>query len=128
MFLKLKIDSVKIKGRGCADRRKQRDWLSKEDTLSLTVSTEGLMLFCMIDVMEGREVATTEIPGALLMNNYYKGDTHIKLEGAMVNLLEDIDREYYKYFIYTDKRGSKCIYVEAKKAIYRTLESSLLFW
>ena len=29
MFLKLKSDEVKIKGRRCADRRKQRDWLSK---------------------------------------------------------------------------------------------------
>ena len=44
MFLKLKIDEVTIEGRGCADGRKQRDWLSKEDTSSPTVSTEGLML------------------------------------------------------------------------------------
>ena len=29
MFLKLKSDEVTIKGRGCADGRKQRDWLSK---------------------------------------------------------------------------------------------------
>ena len=62
MFLKLKSDEVKIKGRGCADGRKQRDWISKEDTSSPTVSTEGLMLSCMIDAMEGREVATTDIP------------------------------------------------------------------
>ena len=27
MFLKLKSDYITIKGRGCADRRKQRDWL-----------------------------------------------------------------------------------------------------
>ena len=46
----------------------------------------------------------------------------------MVNLLEEIDPEYYKDFIYTDKRGRKCMYAEAKKAIYGTLEASLLFW
>ena len=45
----------------------------------------------------------------------------------MVTVLEDIDPEYYKYFIFTDKRGSKCMYVESKKAIYGTLEASLLF-
>ena len=46
----------------------------------------------------------------------------------MVTLLEEIDPEYYKYFIFTDKRGRKCIYAEAKKAIYVILEVSLLFW
>ena len=94
MFLKLKSDEVTIKDRGCADERKQRDWLSKEDMSSPTVSNEGLMLSCMIDVMEGREEATTDIPGAFLHTDYEKVDIHIKLEGAMVTLLEDIDPEY----------------------------------
>ena len=46
----------------------------------------------------------------------------------MVALLEEIDPEYYKDFIYTYKRGRKYMYAEAKKAIYGTLEASLLFW
>ena len=50
------------------------------------------------------------------------------MEGAMVTLLEEIEPEYYKDFIYTYKRGGNCMYVEAKKAIYETLEASLLFW
>ena len=54
MFLKLKSDEVTIKGRGFADRRKHRDWLSKKDMSSPTVSTEGLMLSCIIGAMEGR--------------------------------------------------------------------------
>ena len=90
MFMKLKSDEVTIKGRGCADRRKQQDRLSKEDTPSTTVSTGGLMLSCMIDAMEGRDVATLDIPGAFLQTDYDKGDIHIKLEGAMVTLLEEI--------------------------------------
>ena len=45
----------------------------------------------------------------------------------MVALLEEIDPEYYKYFIYTDKLRRKCMYEEAKKSIYGTLEASLLF-
>ena len=32
MFLKLKIDEIKIMGRGWADRGKHQDWLCKEDT------------------------------------------------------------------------------------------------
>ena len=46
------------------------------------------MLSCMIDAVEGREVATSEIPGAFLQTDYDIGDIHIKLEGAMVTLHE----------------------------------------
>ena len=86
------------------------------------------MLSCMIDAMEGQEVATTDIPGAFLQTNYDKGDIHIKPEVAMVTLLEDTNPEYYIDFIYTDKHGRKCMYTESKKAIYGTLEASLIFW
>ena len=54
MFLRLKIDEVTIKGRGCADGRKHQELLSKEYTSSPTMSTEVLMLLCMIEEMEGR--------------------------------------------------------------------------
>ena len=46
----------------------------------------------------------------------------------MVNLLGKIDPTYYKYFIYMDSRGRKCMYEEAKKDIYGTLEAPLIFW
>ena len=86
------------------------------------------MLSCIIDAMEGREVATADILGAFLQTDYDKGDIHIKPEGAMVTLLEEINTEYYNFFIRTEKGRRKCMYAEAKKAIYGTLETSLLFW
>ena len=46
----------------------------------------------------------------------------------MFTLFEDIEPEYYKDFIFTDKRGRKCMYAESKKAIYGALEASLIFW
>ena len=128
MFLKLQIYQVAIKGRVFADGIKKQYWISKEDTSSPNVSTEVLMLSCIIDAMEVREVATSDIPGAFLHTNYDKWDILIKLVGDIVTLLEDIDPKYYKYFIYTDKYGRKCMYAEAKKDIYGTLELSLLFW
>ena len=79
MFLKLKNDEVRIKGRRCADGRKHRGWLSKEDTPPPTISTEFLMLLCMIDSMKGREVATSDILGAFLKTDYHKGDININL-------------------------------------------------
>ena len=46
----------------------------------------------------------------------------------MFTLLEEIDLKYYKDYIFTDKRGRKCMYAESKKVIYGTLEASLIFW
>ena len=128
MFLKLKSDDVTIKGRGCTDGRKHQDWISKEDTSSPTLYSKGLILLCMTDEMEGWEVATVDIPGAFLQTDYDKEDIHIKQEGDMVTLLEEIKPEYCKYFIYTDKHGMRGMYEESKKAIYGNLEASLMFW
>ena len=61
--------------------------MSKEDTKSPTMSTEGIMLSCMIDVTEGQDVATDDIQGFFLKTDYYKGDIHIKMEWARVNIL-----------------------------------------
>ena len=49
------------------------------------------MISCMIDAMEGQDVPTADIQGSSLKTNYDKGDIQIKLEGAMVTLLEEID-------------------------------------
>jgi len=65
MFLKMKRGGD-IKGRGCADGRKQREYMSKDDTSSPTVCIEALVFSCMIDAMEGRDAATADIPGAFL--------------------------------------------------------------
>ena len=109
MFLKLKNKEVTIKVRGCADGRNQENWLSKQDTSPPTVSTEGFMLPFIIDEMKDRDVATDDIPISFLQDDYDKGDIHIKMEGAVVTLLEEIDPAYYKDFIYIVIRGE--IYV-----------------
>ena len=49
------------------------------------------MLSFMTDAMEGRYLATSDIPGAFLQTDYEKVDIHIKMEGAMVTLIEYID-------------------------------------
>ena len=88
MFIKIKNDEVMIKRRGCADGRKQRNWLPKEYTIPPTVSIEGLMLSCIIDVMEGCDVATADIPGVFLQTDYDIGGIPIKMECAMATLME----------------------------------------
>ena len=85
------------------------------------------MLSCIIDAMEGHVSETAEISGAFQETDYEMGYIHTIMEGKMVTLLEDIDPDYYKGFIYLDICCRKWMYTEAKNAIYGTLEVSVLF-
>ena len=50
MFLKQKTCG-KIKGRGCADTRKQSGYITKGDNIVSIVTTETLFLTCLINAM-----------------------------------------------------------------------------
>ena len=65
MFLKRKRCG-KIKARGCVDGRPQRDWMTRTDTTSPTVSSEAFFISCAIDAKEDRDTATVDIPGAFM--------------------------------------------------------------
>jgi hypothetical protein len=65
MFLKQKRDG-KIKGRTVAGGNKKRDYISKEDASSPTVTTEAVLLSCITDADEGRDVAVVDIPNAFV--------------------------------------------------------------
>jgi len=93
MFLQRKRCG-KVKGRGCADGRKQREFISKEEAFSPTVSTHALMTTCLIDDTEGRDVATADIPGPFLQATMDE-DGWIKFEGEMFDVLLKLDPERY---------------------------------
>jgi hypothetical protein len=124
MFLKEKRCG-KIKGRGCADGRPQRDYMSKEDTSSPNVATEALIISCIIDAIERRDVATCDIPGAFMQSDM-EGDVIMKLEGVMADVILKIDPSKYKKHTVL-KRGKPVVYVRLKKALYGTLQEALLF-
>ena len=71
MFLKEKRDG-KIKGRTVAGGNKQLDYISKEDASSPTVTTESVLLTCIIDAEEGRDVAVIDIPNAFIQTRVQK--------------------------------------------------------
>jgi hypothetical protein len=125
MFLKKKRNGI-IKGRGCADGRKQRAYTTKEDTSSPTVAIESVMLSCVIDAMERRDIATVDIPGAFMQTDMDEL-VHVKLEGKMAELLVLIDPKLYRKHKQIEK-GKHVLYVELRKALYGTLRASLLFW
>ena len=125
MFLKRKRCG-KIKGRGCADGRKQRAYITKEDSTAPTVSTEAVFLMAVIDAMEGRNVVVLDVPGAFMQAEIDEL-VHVRFAGAMVTLLLEIDHEMYKDYVVVEK-GERVMYMELLKALYGTLRAARLFW
>ena len=125
MFLKRK-HCGKIKGHGCADSRKQRAYITKEESTALTVSTEAVFLTATIDVMEDRSVVVLDVPGTFMQAEIDEL-VHVCFTGAMVNMLLQINHEMYKDYIMTEK-GEQVMYMELLKALYGTLHAAHLFW
>ena len=65
VFLKRKR-SGKMKGRGCANSRPQRDYITKEESSSPTVFLYALMGSCVMDALDDRKVITVDIPVTFL--------------------------------------------------------------
>ena len=78
MYLKEKHNGD-IKGRVCADGQSKILYTNKIDRASPTASLAGLIITCVIDAHEKRDVATVDIPGAFLQtkmpNN--EDDVHV---------------------------------------------------
>jgi hypothetical protein len=125
MFLKRKRCGT-VKGRGCADGRKQRAYISKADAASPTVATESVFLTAVIDAVEGREVAVVDVPGAFMQADMDEL-VHVRFTGKMTELLLEIDREMYEPCVVME-RGEMVMYVELLKALYGTMRAAQLFW
>lgn len=73
-------------------------------------------------IMEGRDVATVDIPGAFMQADIDE-ELHILFEAELVDLLVQVEPSFAAYVSY--KRGKKVFYA---KALYGTIQASLLFW
>jgi hypothetical protein len=129
MFLKQKRDR-KIKGRTMAGGNTQRDYISKEDASSPTVATESLLLLCIIDAEEERDVAVVDIPDAFVQTQVEneKYMAFIKIRGILVDILVEIAPEAYKSYVSKDNKGSKQLLVQCQNALYGTMVASLLYY
>jgi hypothetical protein len=125
MFLKRKRCG-KVKGRGCADGRKQRAYTAREDAASPTVATESVFLTAVIDALEGRDVAVIDVPGAFMQADMDEL-VHVRFTGKMVDLLLEIDRDMYEPCVSREGK-EKVMYVELLKALYGTVRAARLFW
>ena len=97
MFLQEKRDG-KIKGRTVAGGNKQRGFISKEEASSPTVATESIILTSVIDAMEGRDVATVDIPNAFIQTRLFDEAEMaiIRIRGVLVEVVAP----YAEFFVH----------------------------
>jgi hypothetical protein len=125
MFVKEKRSGT-TKARGCADGRKQRLCKTKQETRSPAVRTESLLLSCVIDAKEVRQVMTCDILGAFMQVDVDEV-VHVRLSGALAALLEKVDPGLCSKHV-TTENGKPALCVQPQKALCGTLSASLLFW
>ena len=75
--------------------------------------------------MERCQVVTCDVPGAFMQADIDK-ILHLKLIGEIAELLMKVNPSYSKFISY--ENGKTVIYAELSKALYGTLQASLLFW
>jgi hypothetical protein len=129
MFLKPKRDG-KIKGRTMVGGDNQRGYISKEDASYLTVATESVLLSCIIDAEEERDVEVVDIPNAFVQTRVEneKDMAFIKIRGILVDILVEIAPYVYKSYVSKDKKGSKQLLVQCQNSLYGTMAARLLYY
>ena len=90
-----------MKGRGCADGHPQRDYITKEESSSPTVSLYALMKSCVMDALNDRKVLTVDIPGAFLQGEWPqdKHPVYIMFKSILVGMFCETDQSCYKNVI-----------------------------
>ena len=123
MTIKAKNDGT-VKGRGCADGRKERAWVPKEDASFPTPAPESVFLSCAIDAKEARDVATLDIPGMFLQTKAKPGSLYLVLRGEMLEILLTVAPEFEKFVEVVN--GRRVLFCECDKALYGSLEAGKL--
>jgi len=101
--------------------------MAESDTSSPTVSLEAKMMSCAIDTKDNRYVAVTKIPRAFLHADMEE-EIHMLLKVTIAELIVKLDPKLYRKYIWQNKTDKPMLYIKLKKALYRTLQTLLLFW
>ena len=116
MFLKEKWDRS-LNRRTVAGGNKQWEYISKEDVSSPTVATEAILLLCIIDAKEERDVTVINIPNVFIqMRVEHKEDDMaiIKIHGVLVDILIQIAPNVYKSMSWLIRKGWNSYWYSAR--------------
>lgn len=114
--------------RTVAGGNKTSDYIPKEDVSSPTAATETVLLTCIVDAEEERDVAVINIPNTFIQTQVEEDRdmAFIKIRGFLVDMIMDIASEVDKPYETMNKRGVKQLVVQCQNAIYGTTMASLL--
>jgi hypothetical protein len=130
IFLKEKRDG-RTKARSVAGGNKQRGCIRKEDASSPTVAAESVLLTCITDAEEGRDVTVIDIPNAFMQTRVEdeKDMAFIKIRRVLVGMLVDIAPDVHKSHVTKDKKGRvEQSLVQCQNALYGAMVASLLYY
>ena len=102
-----------------------------EEAASPTVMTESVSLTAAIEARKRRDVATWDIPNAFIQTAVEELDNNgdritMKIRGAMVDMLLEIDPSYKDFLVH--EKGQKVPCVHIFRATCGMLMSGLLFY
>ena len=69
--------------------------------------------------MEGRDVATVDIPGAFMQVDIGTDLVYIRFDGVMAKVVQKLDPDQYQGCV-GQERGKPAIYASLNKALYST--------
>jgi Reverse transcriptase (RNA-dependent DNA polymerase) len=129
IFLVVKRDG-RIKSRACANGSTQREYINKEESASPTVATESVLITAAMEAEEERDIMSADIPNAFVQTNMEVNGNEkmmMKIRGPLVTMLIELDPDLYSPFV-VEENGNTVLYVQLLKALYGTLQASLLFY
>ncbi len=110
IFVEEKKDGT-IKARKVIGGNKQRDYITKEDVSSPTVTAEAVMLTCVIDAQEGHYVAVVDIPNAFAQTVVTEEDAEhhviVHIRGPLVDVLTSIAPDIYAPYVSTTTKQAR---------------------
>ncbi len=129
IFVEWKQDGV-LKARQVAGGNKQRGYVMKEDASSPTVSSEAVMLACIVNANENREGAIADIPNAFVQTvvEDEKDRAFICICGQLVNIMVSIAPDVYGPYVTVGKKGEKQLLFQCLTALYGTMVALLLYY
>jgi hypothetical protein len=129
IFVEKKRDGI-LKAQQVAGGNKQRGYITNEDASSPTVSLEAVLLTCVVDANENRDVAIVDISNLFIQTivEDEKDKALIRIRGPLVDILVSIAPNVYGPYVSVGKKGKKQLLVQFLTALYGTMVALLLYY
>jgi hypothetical protein len=122
IFVERKCNAI-LKAQQVAGGNKQQGNITKEIASSSAVSLEAVLLTCVVDANENRDVAIVDTPDAFFQTIF--GDENDKalicIRGPLVDILVSIAPNVYEPHVTVGKKGKKQLLVQGLTALYGTM-------